>query len=98
MQSTPENFQYDSCVSRGICSVNPRTSALTVILVIFLKLTAKFLLIVNKSEPIDKKIKDLFLETIIIAVSQQEFCETYFFSLSKSSKNCFRIFAKKAMN
>ena len=96
MQSTPENFQYDSCVSRGICSVNPRTSALTVILVIFLKLTAKFLLIVNKSEPIDKKIKDLFLETIIIAVSQQEFCETYFLQSVEKFKELLSNICKKS--
>ena len=29
-----EDYQYDSCVSRGICSVNPRTSSLQEVLVI----------------------------------------------------------------
>ena len=86
MQQNPENYQYDSCVSRGICSVNPRTSALTVVLVIFLKLTAKFLLKIYKKIPVDKKIKNFFLKTVTISASQQEFCETYFLQTVKYFK------------
>ena len=39
-----EDYQYDSCVSRGICSVNPRTSSLQEILVLYLRLSSYYAL------------------------------------------------------
>ena len=35
-----EDYQYDSYVSQGVCSVNPRTSSLQEVLILYLKLTA----------------------------------------------------------
>lgn len=32
-----EDYQYDSCISKGICSINPRTSSLREVLVMYLK-------------------------------------------------------------
>lgn len=32
-----EDYQYDSCISKGICSINPRTSLLREVLVMYLK-------------------------------------------------------------
>ena len=32
-----EDYRYDSCISKGICSINPRTSSLREVLVMYLK-------------------------------------------------------------
>ena len=37
-----DNYQYDSCISKGICSINPRTSSLREVLVMYLKLLAYY--------------------------------------------------------
>jgi len=39
-----EDYQYDSCISKGICSINPRTSSLREVLVMYLKLLAFYTL------------------------------------------------------
>ena len=95
MQSNSENYQYDSCISRGICSVNPRTSSLIVVLVIFLKLTAKFLLKISRNSKIEEKIKKFFLKTITVTASQQEFCEAYFIESVKIFKEILADICQK---
>ena len=37
-----EEYQYNSCVSRGICSINPRVSSLQTVIVLYLRMFAKF--------------------------------------------------------
>ena len=39
-----EDYQYDSCISKGICSINPRTSSLREVLVMYLKQLAFYTL------------------------------------------------------
>ena len=69
-----EDFQYDSCVSRGICSVSPRTSALQAVLILYLKLFAKY---ADKIE-LDKDCQNFILNTLSITVSNLEFNEKSF--------------------
>ena len=72
-----EDFQYDSCVSRGICSINPRNSALQTVLVLYLRLFAKFAIEIDENK-IDKKIKDFILNVISITIYNPEFNEDSF--------------------
>ncbi len=73
-----EDYQYDSCVSRGICSVNPRTSSLQEVLVIYLKTTAFYALKLYEHGIINIEAKDAILNTISIMVSNPEFSESDF--------------------
>ena len=73
-----EDYQYDSCVSRGICSVNPRTSSLQEILVLYLRLAAYYALKLYENGNYDIPTKDIILDTISIMVSNPEFSETDF--------------------
>ena len=78
MPNHSENFQYDSCISKGICSISPRTSALIVVLIIYLRLTAKYYIKICKKFKPDNEIKNLVLNTIILAVTSQEIADTSF--------------------
>ena len=81
MKKHSEMFQYDSCISRGICSVNPRTSALIMVLILYLKLLAKYAVKLSEKEALSDEIRLLVLNTAAIAVSGEEFTED---SYSKS--------------
>ena len=78
-----EEFQYDSCVSRGICSINPRISALQTVLVLYLKLFAKYSLGLN----LEKDTKDFILNTISITIYNSEFNEKSFLFAVNIFKN-----------
>ncbi len=73
-----EDYQYDSCVSRGICSINPRTSSLQEILVLYLRLGAYYALKLYENNISDNSIKNIILNTISVLVSNPEFSETDF--------------------
>ena len=73
-----EDYQYDSCISRGICSVNPRTSSLQEILVLYLRLGAYYALKLYENNILDRQAKEIILNTISILVSNPEFSETDF--------------------
>ena len=73
-----EDYQYDSCVSRGICSVNPRTSSLQEVLVLYLKTTAYYALKLYDFGKINTDAKHVILNTISIMVSNPEFSESDF--------------------
>ena len=98
MSDLPEKFQYDSCVSRGICSVSPRTTALVIVLVLYLKLTAKYLLRLSEKNIEDSEAKELVLNAS--ASSSYEFSEKSFFCfvskfkeiLPRIIKNCSDLF------
>ena len=78
------NFQYDSCVFQGICSINPRTSSLQEILILYLKLTSYYTKkIINKEEE-NICAKRLILNTISVMVSNPEFSEKDFQTLIES--------------
>ena len=87
-----ENFQYDSCISRGICSLNPKTSALQTVLVLYLRLFAKY----AKEIPIDLISEDAklcILNTIAIAIYNTDFNENSFIN----SVNNFRKYLPEIM-
>lgn len=78
MTNNSPDFQYDSCVSRGICSINPRTYALQAVLVMYLKFITKYALNLYQQGIVDKKVEELILDTITITVSNPEFTEDSF--------------------
>lgn len=80
------DFQYDSCISRGICSVNPRTYALQAVLVLYLRFITKYALNLYQQEIVDKNVKSLILNTINITISNPEFSENSFISIVKRFK------------
>ncbi len=95
MFNSPENFQYDSCVSRGICSISPRTFALQVVLLMYLKLLAKYSLKLLDKNLLNKDTKDFILNAITITVSHPEFTETSFSPTVKKFKEKLPIIIEK---
>lgn len=73
-----EDYQYDSCVSRGLCSINPRTSSLQEVLVLYLKLAAYYALKLYDNGYYDENARNIILNTISVMVSNFEFSETDF--------------------
>ena len=59
MSENFDNLQYNSCVSRGICSVNPRTSALQNVLGLYLHLCAKYCLKLFERDKLDDRVKNV---------------------------------------
>ena len=75
-----EYYQYNSCISRGICSLNPRISSLQTVLVLYLRLFAKYAQDLN----LEKPIKNFLLNTISITIYNPEFNENSFiFAVNK---------------
>ena len=73
-----DNPQYNSCTSKGICSVNPRTSALQNVLGLYLQLCIKYCAKLDKKNALKKDIKEFILNTISVSVSNPEFTEVCF--------------------
>ncbi|MBQ7764326.1 hypothetical protein IJ384_03035 [bacterium] len=69
-----EEYQYNSCISRGICSINPRLSALQTVIVLYLRLFAKYAIKLD----LDKSEKIFILNTISITIYNPEFNENSF--------------------
>lgn len=80
MFNPSEDFQYDSCSSRGICSISPRTAALQRVLILYLKLIGKYAKLLLEKGANDTNAEELILNTITIAVSNPEFTENSFTS------------------
>lgn len=76
------DYRYDSCISRGICSMNPRTSSLQEVLVLYLKASAHYALKLYENDVVDEKIKAMILNTISVLVSNPQFSETDFNELT----------------
>ena len=75
-----EDYQYNSCVSRGICSINPRISALQLVMVLYLRLFAKYTIDLD----IDKSVKNFILNLLSITIYNSEFNEnTFLFAVNK---------------
>lgn len=73
-----EDFQYDSCISKGICSISPKISALQTILVLYLRMFAKFALELE----LEKDSKEFILNTISTTIYNPEFNEkSYYFAI-----------------
>jgi len=83
-----EEYQYDSCIARGICSINPRISALQTVIVLYLRLFAKFSIDLE----IDKSVRDFILNTISITIYNPEFNENSFlFAVNKFKEELPKI-------
>lgn len=82
-----EDYQYDSCVSRGLCSINPRTSALQEVLVMYLKLTSHYAIKLYENGYTDNNARNIILNTISVMVSNFEFSENDFEMLTKEFNN-----------
>ena len=73
-----EDYQYDSCVSQGVCSVNPRTSSLQEVLILYLKLASYYAINLYENGVEDNDTRNIILNTISILVSNFEFSERDF--------------------
>lgn len=73
-----EDYQYDSCISRGLCSINPRTSSLQEVLLLYLKLAAYYTLKLYENGYADEDARNIILNTISVMVSNFEFSENDF--------------------
>ncbi len=78
MANNNENLQYNSCVSKGICSINPRISALQNVLGLYLHLCAKYCLKLLEKKSLNVEIQDFFINTVAMTVSNPEFTENCF--------------------
>ena len=65
-------YQYDRCVSRGICSINPTTASLLEIIILYLRYTSFYGLKLEALGISDKRIHNLILNTISILSSNYE--------------------------
>jgi len=59
-----EDYQYDSCISKGICSINPRTSSLREVLVMYLKELAFYTLQLKHLGVKNNATEDIILNTL----------------------------------
>ena len=83
LNNSYEDFQYDSCISRGICSINPRNSALQTILVLYLRLFAKFLLKIVEKTEIDAELKAFVLNISAVSIFNMEFNDKSYLNVIK---------------
>ena len=68
-----EDYQYDSCVSKGICSIGPRTSSLQEILIMYLKLLAFYTIELRNFGGHNKDAEKIILETISTLMANMEY-------------------------
>ncbi|MCR5265249.1 MAG: hypothetical protein K6E29_01480 [Cyanobacteria bacterium RUI128] len=67
-----EDYQYDSCISKGICSINPRTSSLREVLVMYLKQLAFYTLQLKHLGVKNNSTEDIILNTLSGLMSNLE--------------------------
>lgn len=99
MNYNNDEIQYDSCIARGICSTNPRTAALQEMLLIYLKVTAFYAKKIYDYGNIEKNPKNTILNTISMLVSNPNFSENDYNSLTKEFQDIIpeieQIYLKK---
>ena len=71
-------YQYDRCASRGICSINPATSSLQEVIILYLKYISFYGLKLEKEGIKNKRIHNLILNTISILSSNYEISKNDF--------------------
>lgn len=59
-----DDYQYDSCVSKGICSIGPRTSSLQEVLIMYLKLLAFYTKELQDFGGVSKTSEEIILNTM----------------------------------
>lgn len=67
-----EDYQYDSCVSKGICSIGPRTSSLQEILIMYLKLLAFYTVELKKMGGHNKDTEKVIQDTVSTLMTNLE--------------------------
>ena len=72
------NYQYNRCISRGICSVNPATSSLQEVILLYLKNASYYGLKLFEAGKTDEKIQTLILNTISVLSSSYELSKINF--------------------
>ena len=77
-QNFYKGFQYNSCVSKGICSISPRISALQTVLVLYLRLFAKYATKIKKHFNIKQETKNFLLNTISTTIYNPDFNDQSF--------------------
>ena len=77
-------YQYNRCISRGICSINPATASLQEVIIGYLKIAAFYGLKLQEFNVNDKKITNLILNTISIVSSNYEISEANFNMINSS--------------
>lgn len=75
------DYQYDSCVSRGICSISPRISALQTVLVLYFRLFAKYAFDLYEKNLLEDRMKEFVLNSISATIYNSEFNEETYFSI-----------------
>ena len=68
-----EDYQYDSCVYNGICSIGPRTSSLQEVLIMYLKLLAFYTIELQNLGGYNKDAKQIILDTISMLMQNLEY-------------------------
>jgi len=77
-----KNYQYDRCSSRGICSINPTTSSLQEIILLYLRHAAFYELKLLEKGVSEKNISNFILNTISILSSSYEISENNFYMIN----------------
>lgn len=77
-------YQYDRCVSRGICSINPATSSLQEVILLYLKHLSFYGLKLKQTGKNDKRIQNLILNTMSILSSNYEISNNDFEIINSS--------------
>ena len=67
-----DDYQFDSCISKGICSINPRTSSLREVLVMYLKHLAFYTLQLKYLGVKNSATEDIILNTLSGLMSNLE--------------------------
>ena len=67
-----DDYQYDSCIAKGICSINPRTSSLREVLVMYLKQLAFYTLQLKHFGIKNNSAEDIILNTLSGLMSNLE--------------------------
>ena len=68
-----EDYQYDSCISKGICSIGPRTSSLQEVLIMYLKLLTFYTIELQSFGGHNKDAKKIILDTISMLMQNLEY-------------------------
>lgn len=84
MNEFNSGYQYDRCVSRGICSINPATASLQEVIIIYLKYISFYGLKLEEAGIKDKRIFNLILNTISVLCSNYEISQTDFNMITSS--------------
>lgn len=74
-----EDYQYDSCIAKGICSINPRTFSLSEVLVMYLKQLAFYTLKLKRLGLKNNATENIILNTLSGLMSNLEIGNEQFY-------------------